>query len=210
MGMKKSAVRKSTSKQGRGLADALFSITQQRVLGMLFGQPDRSFYATELMALTGSGSGAAQRELSRLELSGLVNISRQGTQKHYQANPSSPLFEELCSIARKTVGLAEPLRVALKPLTKQIIAAFVCGSVAKRSDTARSDIDLMLESDTLAYPDVMQALQRAAERLGREVSPTIYNAQEFGLRRREKNAFVTRVLAQPKVWIIGDEDALAA
>lgn len=210
MGMKAPSPRKLPRVGGRGLADALFSTTQQRVLGLLFGQPNRSFYATELMALTGSGSGAAQRELSRLEQSGLVNISRQGTQKHYQANPTSPLFEELCSIARKTVGLAEPLREVLKPFASQIAAAFVYGSVAKRRDTARSDIDLMLISDTLAYPDVMQVLQHVAERLGREVSPTIYNQDEFALRRSEGNAFVTRVLQQPKVWIIGSEDALTA
>jgi hypothetical protein len=54
------------------LADALFSTTQQRVLGLLFGQPGRSFYANALMALTHSGSGAVQRELARLAQSGLV------------------------------------------------------------------------------------------------------------------------------------------
>lgn len=210
MGMKPSSSRKRSQVGEKGLADALFSTTQQRVLGLLFGQPDRSFYATELMALTGSGSGAAQRELSRLEQSGLVNTRRQGTQKHYQANPASPLFEELCSIARKTVGLAEPLRDALKPIANQIALAFVYGSIARRSDTARSDIDLMIVSDTLAYPDVMGALQIAGTRLGREVNPTIYNAAELARRRHEGNAFVTRVLEQPKLWIIGSDDALAA
>ena len=100
----------------RSLADALFSTTQQRVLGLLFGQPDRSFYATEMIGLVGAGSGAVQRELARLEQRGLVTVRRLGTQKHYQANPASPLFAELCAIARKTVGLAEPLREVLAPL----------------------------------------------------------------------------------------------
>ena len=59
------------------LADALFSATQQRVLGFLFGQPERSFYATELIKLVGAGSGAVQRELVRLEQSGLVTVTRQ-------------------------------------------------------------------------------------------------------------------------------------
>ena len=89
-------------RRSTGLADALFSRTQQRVLGLLFGQPDRSFYATELIGLTGSWSGAVQRELARLEQSGMVTVRRLGTQKHYQANPESPLFAELCAIARKT------------------------------------------------------------------------------------------------------------
>ena len=107
------------------LAGALFSGTQQRVLGLLFGQPDRSFYATELINLAGVGSGAVQRELARLAQSGLVTVKPVGNQKHYQANPDSPIYAELCGIAQKTVGLAEPLREALAPLAKKIVAAFV-------------------------------------------------------------------------------------
>src|SRR4030081_2131411 len=113
------------AKREGSLADALFSTTQQRLLGLLFGQPDRSFYATELIKRLGAGSGAVQRELARLEESGLVSVSRVGTQKHYQANPDSPLFAELCGIVQKTVGIAEPLRSALKKLAPRIVAAFV-------------------------------------------------------------------------------------
>src|SRR3990172_358259 len=116
---------KTTRRPQSTMADALFSTTQQRVLGLLFGQPERSFYATEIIGLAESGSGAVQRELARLEQSGLVTVRRLGSQKHYQANPDSPLFEELCGIARKTVGLAEPLREALAPFAALIAAAFV-------------------------------------------------------------------------------------
>jgi hypothetical protein len=114
------------------LADALFSTTQQRVLRLLFGQPDRSFYATEIIGLTGAGSGTVQRELGRLEQSGLMTVRRVGTQKPYQGNADSPLFDELVGISRKTVGLGEPLRNALAPLAPRIDAAFVYGSVAKK------------------------------------------------------------------------------
>jgi len=192
------------------LADALFSTIQQRVLAYLFGQPERSFFATELIKLAGGGSGAVQRELARLSDSGLVMVTRVGTQKHYQANPKSPIFAELCAIARKTVGLAEPLREALAPLAKRISAAFVYGSVAKRSDTAASDIDLMVVSDSLGYPDLFAALERASTRLGRKVNPTVYSRQELAKRMKQGNAFVTRVMTQPKVWLIGGEDDLAA
>lgn len=188
-----------------GLAAALFSTTQQRVLGLLFGQPDRSFYATELIGLTGSGSGAVQRELARLEHSALVMVSRRGTQKHYQANPDSPLFNELCGIARKTIGLAEPVREALAPMASTITAAFVYGSVAKRSDTALSDIDLLILSDQLDYADLFASLHVLEARLGRKVNPSILSRKELAQRQQDGNAFLQRVLAQPKIWIIGDE-----
>jgi predicted nucleotidyltransferase len=210
--MPKMGIKKKTPKRsrGQGLADALFSTTQQRVLGLLFGQPERSFYATELIGMTGAGSGAVQRELARLETSGLATVSRLGTQKHYRANPESPLFDELVGIARKTVGLAAPLREALAPLAPRIVAAFVYGSVAKRRDTSRSDIDLMVVGDKLTYAEVFGALESAGAKLGRSVNPTVYSRKELAKRLKTGNAFIKRVLEQPKVWVIGSERDLGA
>ena len=207
MGMKeKPAVYKV--REGTSLADALFSNVQQRVLAYLFGQPERSFFATELIKLAGGGSGAVQRELARLEDSGLVMVTRLGTQKHYQANPKSPIFSELCGIAQKTVGLAEPLREALKPLAKRIDAAFVFGSVAKRNDTAASDIDVLVLSDSVEYADVFAVLQSAETKLGRTVNPTVYTPPNWRRKRKDGNAFVVRVSAQPKIFLLGSEEDL--
>ncbi len=199
----------TTTLRSSNLADALFSGTQQRVLGLLFEQPERSFYATELINLAGVGSGAVQRELASLSQSGLVTVKPVGNQKHYQANPASPIYDELCGLVRKTVGLAEPLRAALAPLATQIKAAFVYGSVAKKEDTASSDIDLMLVSDTLTFGDTILALQAATESLGREVNPNIFTPQDFANRLKEGGSFVSRVMAQPKVWLIGGEHDLS-
>ena len=207
MGMKeKPAV--YNAREGTSLADALFSTVQQRVLAYLFGQPERSFFATEIIKLAGGGSGAVQRELARLEDSGLVMVTRLGTQKHYQANPKSPIFSELCGIAQKTVGLAEPLREALKPLAKRIDAAFVFGSVAKRNDTAASDIDVLVLSDSVEYADVFEALQSVETKLGRTVNPTVYTPSNWRRKRKDGNAFVVRVSAQPKIFLLGSEEDL--
>ncbi|PTT86642.1 transcriptional regulator [Pelomonas sp. HMWF004] len=190
-----------------GLAAALFSGTRQRLLGLLFGQPSRSFYANELIELAGSGSGAVQRELASLTQSGLVNVRPVGNQKHFQANAASPIFAELCGIVLKTVGLIDPLRAALAPVAKQVVAAFVYGSVAKKTDTAISDIDLLILSDTLTYGDLFTALDAVGTALGRAVNPTILTLQDFKLKAND--AFLSRVLQQPKVWVIGGEDDLA-
>ena len=190
------------------MADALFSGTQQRVLGLLFGQPTRSYYANELIALAGIGSGAVQRELTRLEQSGLVTARAVGNQRHYQANAAAALFSELCGIVQKTTGLADPLREALKPFASQIDAAFVYGSVAKGRDTASSDVDVMLISDDLTYGDVYPALEGVGARLGRPVNPTILSRKELSKRVKADSAFVTRTLSQAKVWLIGGKDAL--
>ena len=193
-----------------GVADALFSKVQQRVLAVLFGNHSRSFYANELIALAGSGSGAVQRELTQLAAAGLVTVSRIGNQKHYQANPSAPVFEELRGLVLKTSGLVDVLRSALAPLFGQIHLAFVFGSVAKAKDTVTSDIDLLVVSDTLAYGELFAALEPATNRLQRPVNPTLYSRSELDSRLSKGNPFIKRVLAQPKLWVIGEVDGLAA
>jgi predicted nucleotidyltransferase len=196
--------------RNRGLADALFAKVQQRVLGVLFGNPGRSFYANEVIGLARSGTGAVQRELARLEAAGLVTASRIGKQKHYQANEASPVFQELRALVLKTSGLADVLREALAPAVDRIQAAFVYGSVAKGDDTATSDIDLMVVADNLTYADLFAALDNASTRLGRKIAPTIYTRRELRRRVKADNSFVMRVLEQPKLWLIGGERDLAA
>jgi len=192
------------------MADALYSRTQQSVLGLLFGHPDKSFYTNEIIKKSGGGSGAVQRELSRLARSGLVTVERIGSQKHYQANPRAPIFPELCAIVNKTVGLVDPLTTVLEPFLADIRMAFVYGSVAKGEDSAASDIDLMIISDSLTYADVFPALERVSVELGRSVQPTLYSWAEMEKRIKSDNAFVNRVLAQPKIWIKGTESEFPA
>lgn len=191
------------------LAGALFSTTQQRVLGLLFGQPERSFFATELIQLAGAGSGAVQREIQRLIESGLITVSPVGNQKHYQANRAAPIFNELHGIVVKTLGPADVLRAALAPLATHMRAALLYGSVAKGSDGAASDIDVLIVADDLALEDVYAALAPAEKRLGRRISPTLYTAKEFARRRAAGNAFITKVLAGRHTLLAGSADALA-
>ena len=191
------------------LADSLFTRTQQRVLGVLFGPSKRFVGTSEIIRLARTGSGATQRELARLKASGLLSSLRIGNQVHYRANSDSPIFEELSGIIAKTVGLADPLRSALAPLSSRIRAAFVFGSVAKATDRASSDIDLMVLADDLSYSDVFSAIEPVHGYLGRVVNPTVYSTSEFAKRRRDGAAFVSRVVDGPKIWIIGNEKDLA-
>lgn len=188
------------------IADALFSKVRQRVLAVLFGAPDRSFYTNEVIGLAQSGAGAVQRELADLAGAGLLTVRKQGNQKHFQANAASPVFAELRGLVLKTMGLADVLRAALAPLAPQIAQAFVFGSIAKQQDTAASDVDLLVVSDTLGYGDVFAALEGASQTLGRAINPALYTTDDFRARLQGDNAFINRVMQQPKIWLIGQEE----
>jgi predicted nucleotidyltransferase len=158
------------------LADALFTPVQQRVLGLLFGQPERRYQSAELIRLAQAGTGAVHRLITRLAATGLVSVTSVGNQKFYQANPESPVFAELCGLIQKTVGLAGPLRKALAPLANKISVAFVYGSIAKGTERASSDIDLMVIADDLDYAALYAALTDAEAVLSRPINPNVMSA----------------------------------
>jgi predicted nucleotidyltransferase len=191
-------------------SNALFSNVQQRVLALIFGNPDRSFYTAEILRRVKSGTGAVERELSRLRRSGLVSVERIGNQKHYRANHESPVYRELQGLVLKTVGLVEPLAEALKPYAANINAAFVFGSVAKGTHHAGSDIDLMVIGDDLNYADLYVSLQRAESKLYRPIKPLFLSLNDWRRKLAETESFVQKINGQPKILIIGSEREIAS
>lgn len=186
------------------IASALFTDSQSRVFYWLFGQPERSYHLSELRRLTGLGSASLQRELNRLVEADLVCSERVGNMRRFKANPRSPVYSELVALTRKTLGVEPLLREAMLPLVPDLKAAWVYGSVAKQTDTAHSDIDVMLIGENLLLGDILELLVPLEAQLGRKINPTCYTSTDFERRRAEPDSFVNRVLRQPILPLIGD------
>lgn len=190
------------------VGDALFTKTQQRVLALLYGRTDRSFYLNEIVRIADIGRGAVSRELSKLSKAGLLVLSHQGNQTHYQANKDNPIFNELKQIVQKTFGIADLVRAALAPLLPRVEQAFIYGSMAKGDDHAASDVDVMLVGDDLSYGNIMQMLEEVEGRLQRTINPTLYSPAEFLKRKAESQSFITRVLEQPQIDLLLTEQGM--
>lgn len=190
-----------------GLSEALFTKTQRRVLGLLFGNPDRSYYANEIMRFASAGIGAVQRELEKLSDAGLVTVKRIGNQKHYQANRDCPIFDELVGIIRKTAGLADVLREALAPLRDEIELAFIFGSVAQGKERITSDVDVFVMG-AVPFASVVQVFTQTHERLRREINPVVMPIDVVQSKFAVGDRFVTRVVKEPKIFLIGNDNDL--
>lgn len=184
------------------IGDALFTKAQQKVLALFFGQPDRSFYLREVVRLAGMGIGVISRELGKLTDAGLLVVTKQGNQNHYQANKASPIFNELLAIVKKTFGIKGLLKAAIAPLTPQLEQAFIYGSVAKGEEHAGSDVDVMLVGNNLSYSEIMQLLDSVEEQLQRPINPTIFSPVEFAERVAEGQSFVSKVMEQPRIDLL--------
>ena len=190
------------------LSSALFTSTQQRLFTLLFGQPDRSFFLGELIELADSGRGAVQRELARLADVGLVVTKAVGNQKHFQANQAAPIFNELHAIVLKTVGLAEPIKAALAHAPEPIKFALIYGSFAKQSDSASSDVDLLIVSERLSLEQAYSLLAPVENQISRKLSVTLLTPIEFQQRRIDNSPFLSKVLSGQHILLAGDLDGV--
>ena len=187
------------------ITTALFSESQARLFGWLFGQPERSYHLSELRRLSGLGSASLQRELNRLVDAGLILSERVGNLRRFQANPQSPVYPELVALTRKTLGAVPLLREALQPIATRLKTAFIYGSVAKQTDTAQSVIALMLVGEDLSLNEILTLLLPLETQLGRKINPNCYTPSEYARRLAEPDSFVNRVLAQPILPLIGKD-----
>jgi len=181
------------------LGDALFTKTQQKVLGLLFTKPDQSFFANEIVRWAGLGKGTVMRELEKLHAAGLISRVQIGNQSHYQANRGCPIYADIIAIVRKTFGIGDAIKAALATLVPQITQGFIYGSIAKGEATAGSDIDVMLVGEELSYGHVMELLAPVEELLGRTINPTLYTAQDFTSKLAAGNHFLQRVMEQARI-----------
>lgn len=189
------------------IAQALFSKTRRAVLALLFGQPDKAFYTREIVAAAGAGASQVQKELDQLTRAGLLIRERRANQVYFRVNPDAPVFAELCGLIAKTFGSADAVRVALAPLRDAIDSAFIYGSVARNEHHASSDIDVFLVGDIL-LSQLAVPLSEAEKKLGRQISTTIFEREEFTSRLKKRDHFISKVLAGPKIFLIGDETRL--
>lgn len=187
------------------LGTLFFGTYRRQVLGLLLLHPDEAFHLREIARVTQTQPGTLRRELAQLAQAGVLTTAKVGNLVRYQADRSCPIYEELRGILKKTAGVVDVLRDALSPLRDRIAVAFVYGSVARGGERRASDIDVMVVGD-VAFEEVVGALHASQERLRREINPNVYGVAEFKRKVKEKDAFVARVLKEPKLFVQGADD----
>ena len=190
------------------ISDLLFPNQYRRkVLGLLLMRPDQQIHLRELARVIGAAPGTLKKELDALCGVGLLRAERVGNQVRFCANTAHPVFPELQALIRKTIGLADALRLSLAPLAGRIDAAFLFGSMASGTESAGSDIDLMVVGDA-GFAEIVDATYAAQATLGREINPKVMSASEWQAKKAERNAFLQDVLNKPRIMLIGDADVL--
>jgi predicted nucleotidyltransferase len=197
-----------TRSMSKSVLEALLGQTRGALLALFFSHVEEAYYLRQVARLVDGGLGAVQRELQHLTVVGLLRREVRGRHVYYQANRDCPVFRELQGLVIKTAGVVEVLRAALASLAERATVAFVYGSFAKGSNKAGSDVDLILVGE-LTFGEVVAALAPVQDKLCREVNPIVYPPAEFQRKLVQGHHFLTRVLKEPKVFLLGGEHELA-
>lgn len=189
------------------MLESLFSSRARvKVLSLLLLNPESSFYLRQISRLTQLPIRAVQREVERLLALGLLKRSENGNQVHYQVDRNFFLFPELKNIFLKTLGVQALTQQALRD-AGDIFLAFIYGSYAANQETVESDIDILVIG-ALSSRTLHSALLEAERITGREINYVLFSRDEFLARVRAGDGFLMNVLAAPKLFLIGNEDAL--
>ena len=188
------------------LPEILSSKIRAEIFRILFGVNQEPLHVREIERRTGFAIGTIQTELKKLYKLDLLLKEKDGNRLYYRANQQHPIFGDIRSIVLKTVGIGDILRGALA-FDNTVSLAFVFGSIARGTESSTSDIDLMVVGE-LGLRSLTQRLQGLSDKIGREINPYAMRPAEFRKRAAEKEHFLSQVLKEPKLFIIGNHHDL--
>lgn len=194
----------------KSAADALFPVVRQGVLGVVFRDPSRWWFLSELAEALGTSPSSLQREVESLASTGILERRRDGRRTYYRAHGKGAVFDELRGIVRKTMGVPAEIQQALRPLARRIALALIYGSVAQGTDRADSDVDILIVADGVLLEEIYRRLAPAERKLKRKLNPTLYTTDEFRRARTGRKPFLEKVLSREQLVLIGSEDAISS
>jgi predicted nucleotidyltransferase len=193
--------------KSKNLIEWLFPRVRREVLVLLLTNPQDRWHLRDIQRKTGCSVNTVRRELAGLVQMEIVLQCKDGNRIYYQANAQNPVFADLAGLCRKTSGIVSLLRQAIESLSDKIRVAFIYGSVAKNTARAQSDIDLMVIG-SCSFANVVKAIHPVQEQLSREINPSVYAVDEFREKVSASQHFISTILRDPKLFILGDDNEL--
>lgn len=193
----------------KSLIAVLLPKTRRAVLAATVMHPEKWWFLADLARYIGVPPSSLQREMEALVQAGVLLRRQEGKQVYFKPDPNCPILGELQGIMVKTLGLVDVLRETLAPFKKATKVAFVYGSIARSEEISESDVDLMIVGD-VTLSELAPPIQKAEEKLGRQVNPVLFAPEEFAKKLKQGHHFLKNVLEGEKLFLFGSHDDLAA
>jgi predicted nucleotidyltransferase len=187
------------------LSEILSSRVRADIFRLLFDHRCRELHVRAIERESCVTFNSIRQELKKLSRLDIITSRRDGNRLYYKANTNHSLHPVLLELVAKTVGFAALLSQALTHPAIQM--AFVFGSQARNEEIAGSDLDLMIIGD-IGLRELSSLISGQEEQTGREINPHVYSREEFKKRRDTGDHFISKIMAEEKIFIIGAENEL--
>ncbi|MFH1853635.1 MAG: nucleotidyltransferase domain-containing protein [Candidatus Neomarinimicrobiota bacterium] len=184
----------------------LSSKIRAELFRIFFGLNDTEIHLRGIERATGFAIGTVRRETDKLVETGLLSRRSDGNRTYFSVNKTHPLYRDIRNIVLKTTGLVDVIK---QPLVNEPIQfAFLFGSIATDNLTPDSDIDLLVIGE-IGLRQITASLKDCSSQIGREINVVSMTLTEFKNKKSNKDHFISRILLDPKIMIIGNENELA-
>lgn len=188
------------------LQDLFVSKVRVKILKVFLESPQEIFYVRQLVRLTGEEINAVRRELLRMEKRGMVEKESRGNRLYYHFKRDYPFYSELIRLVAKTTGLGKSF-LRFKNKLGKVKYAFMSGKLARRRQHHEDDVDLLIVGDVV-LPQVASLVGQFEQELKREINYSAMTKEEFDFRKKRRDPFILRILAQSRIMLMGDEEEM--
>lgn len=190
------------------LTDFMVSRVRAKLIRIFLSHPSEMYYVRELTRLAKEEINAVRRELARMQEKGMVKNESRGNRLYYQFRDSYPFYPELLSIVAKTSSLGKQI-IGNKSKLGFIKYAFISTKFARGEKRTAQEVDLVVIGKVI-MPQVALLVKNYEEERQTEVNYSCMTEEEFSYRLARKDPFITAVLTQPRITLIGDEVSMVA
>lgn len=188
------------------MEELIVSRVRVKILQLFLSSTENLFHVREIVRRVSEEINAVRRELARMEKYGVVASEWRANRRLYRFRRDYLFYKELLGMVVKTTGLGGAI-VKNRNNLGRIKYAFISTRFLRGEPAGQSDVDVLIVGQVV-LPQLQSLIADEQTKREAEINYSPMPEEEFQFRVRRRDPFILRVLIQPKVMLIGNEEDL--
>lgn len=188
------------------MEELIVSRVRVKILQLFLSSTENLFHVREIVRRVSEEINAVRRELARMEKYGVVASEWRANRRLYRFRRDYLFYKELLGMVVKTTGLGGAI-VKNKNNLGRLKYAFISTRFLRGEPAGQSDVDVLIVGQVV-LPQLQSLIADEQTKREAEINYSPMPEEEFQFRVRRRDPFILRVLVQPKVMLIGNEEDL--
>lgn len=188
------------------MEELFVSKVRTKVIKLFLTTTDPLMHVREIVRRVDEEINAVRRELLRLERVGMVASEWRANRRLYHFRKDYIYYRELLGFVVKTTGLGGAI-IQNRGKLGRIKYAVMASRFAKNEPSGVEDVDLLIVGQ-IVLPELQAIVANEQVKRTDEINYSFMDEAEFKFRVKRRDPFILRVLAQPRIMLLGHEEEL--